>query len=391
MFYMLKTGLKFKENPVSYVADKVGFVTYNALTFPKYLMPKQRCFKNILFTSVGTIADSVLSLPTLDALGKFYKRSEITVLTTSQTEFLFKDKDYVKEIKLVPADYFTRPSKEAFKEFLSQYGSLFVSLKKAKFDLAFELRSSPKNILFFTNALMAKRRMGHGMNGLGYFLTDDIKFNQNVHSMINKLELLKPIHVPVETPKVSKTLKFKLKKSSVEKANDLLKQWKVPNNGKFITFSFNYHNSLQQYPVEKQVNLIKSYLTSNKTQRIIVIDSGSLDNSELGIKLAEELDKKIFKRVLFSSVDELGLEIVSGILKKSDVFIGSNLDFLHLASAVGTKTVGVYGSIDTNRWAVFGKRKNHSSVQIKGKNKTPEEMDISLIEPDLILETLKKL
>ena len=102
-------------------------------------------------------------------------------------------------------------------------------------------------------------------------------------------------------------------------------------------------------------------LTSSQSQELIrsilkknfsVVLLGGRDVQDTG----RRLEKEIGDSRLFNFVGKISLEQSAALIKTSKIFIGPDSGLMHLACAVGTPTIGIFGPGNLKKWAPQGDR-----------------------------------
>jgi heptosyltransferase-3 len=106
--------------------------------------------------------------------------------------------------------------------------------------------------------------------------------------------------------------------------------------------------------VAKYISLIK-WITSE--HKLPVIITGSPDERER----AEEIMKVCGNNNLSNLAGKTSIGMFAALLKACALFIGGDSAGIHIAAAVGTPTVGIFGPFSSAVWAPRGER--HVTVQ----------------------------
>lgn len=101
------------------------------------------------------------------------------------------------------------------------------------------------------------------------------------------------------------------------------------------------------WPIDRYIELIL-WLNEEMNAQVLLI-SGPADTDTV-----EEL--RIKGNDNFILVDKLPLPFLSAVIKRCNLFIGNDSGITHLAAAVGTPTVAIFGSTDPNTWGPRGER-----------------------------------
>lgn len=99
------------------------------------------------------------------------------------------------------------------------------------------------------------------------------------------------------------------------------------------------------WPMESFAAVI-NWLNEEKNAHIFII-SGPADKEIIARLKAEVKDN-------FTIVDHLSLSELSAVIKRCNLFIGNDSGITHLAAAVGTNTVSIFGPTDPKIWGPRG-------------------------------------
>ncbi len=124
------------------------------------------------------------------------------------------------------------------------------------------------------------------------------------------------------------------------------------------------------------VNFVKlSELLHDNLNAELYFTEGSFDH-----EIMEHLTNLI--KVPFVRVRDKTIPFIAAFLKKMDIVIANDTGIMHLAAAVGTPTLSLFGPTDPLQWAPLGGRHRF----ILGKND-----DINSIEVDKVFNTVRKM
>jgi len=106
--------------------------------------------------------------------------------------------------------------------------------------------------------------------------------------------------------------------------------------------------SLQKcWPIDRYVELIWQIKKEMDAQILLI--SGQADTG-----IVEALGVKV--RDNFILVDQLPLPILAAIIKRSTLFVGNDSGITHLAAAIGTPAISIFGPTDPRIWGPRGER-----------------------------------
>ena len=314
--------------------------------------------KKILVIRTGAIGDVVHTTNLVHSIKKAYPDTVIHYMTNPMVKFMLENDSAIEKIIEI---------NPKFKLFSSYTIQMAKALKKERYDLAINLHPSFK-IRTLLHISGIKKEIIY-------------KKDFNIHAVTN---FWRTGLCEFPQMKEDKELHIYLSKEAIETARNRLKEYKRP----FIVINAGGVFSKRQgrtYPVEKWVEL------GNKIQ--------DKYNGTIFLNGAEE-DKEFLKPLnnIKNSVNyigELELEESCGVISQADLMISGDSGPLHIATALGVKSIGLYGSMHVNRTGCYCNGINIKSKKecvpcnrrkckyLKGTNKiyTPcmDEIDINTI------------
>ncbi len=265
----------------------------------------------VLFITSTRIGDAVLSTSILNYIKNKFPDSFLYVATGETAASLFKNFNNIKKIYIL---------KKKFLKFhwLELWSKIFLN----KWDIVIDLRGSI----------------------ISYFILKKKKYiykptNKTIHRLEELAILMKTKHLPLPSIPV-------LKKDMKKISKDFLKL----KNSIAIGASANW--SAKVWPSENFVKLIKMCLKEKQfgKKKSIVFFGSSKD-----LKNTEKITKHIKKIEVKNFCGKLNLIEVAAHLKKCRIFIGNDSGLMHIASATGIPTLGLFGPSLETRYAPKGK------------------------------------
>ena len=127
-------------------------------------------------------------------------------------------------------------------------------------------------------------------------------------------------------------IRFFPERSDKKRAEEIMHEYK---SYKCITFQVGSKSWKKSWPEERWIELGKKILRNDKNARIILV--GSKNEFGMNEQVKNGIGSDRVKNVCGESLSTIG-----AILKRCDLMIGNTSGLLHLASAVGTKTIGLF-------------------------------------------------
>ena len=264
----------------------------------------------VLFITSTRIGDAVLSTSILSYLKNRFPHCSLYIATGKTAALLFKNFNNVKKIFILEKKFFKI-------HWLELWTRTFLN----KWDIIIDLRGSV----------------------ISYFLFNKKKYvyksiNKNIHRLDELAILMKTKHLPLPLIPV-------LKKDMKRISKDFLKL----KNSIAIGASANWPAKI--WPSKNFVKLIQMFLKEKQfgKKKSIVFFGSSKD-----LKNIKKITKHLKKFKVKNFCGKLNLIEVAAHLKKCKIFIGNDSGLMHIASASGIPTLGLFGPSLESRYAPKG-------------------------------------
>lgn len=300
--------------------------------------------RRVLVVKLRSIGDTVLTTPSLIALRRFLPDAQIDILLEDWVSPLLEDFDALDNIIPVP----TRESLKVPEGKLSAKDLFFIralmawSLRDTRYDVAFNLHGGT-TATFFTAASRATHRVGYADYQYSFLynhlLTSASDFwgTEFTHSAEQQLALLGFVGVPVEDrPKSWLVVTESAQKSLEEK-------FKTKSQGSKGAIALFHPASLfftKQWETENFARTAE--FLAGKGLHVIAVGSKS-ENNVLD-------DLKRLSAVPVTTFDDLTLPEITALASKAKLFVGNDSGIAHIAAAVQTPSVVIFGSSNRNHW-----------------------------------------
>ncbi len=276
--------------------------------------------RRVLVVRLRSIGDTVLATPSLIALKRFLPDAQIDILLEDWVAPVLENFD--------AADNILALKKDDLKARLK----MSVQIRRAGYDVAFNLHGG-STAGFFVRASSAKHRIGYDFYRYKRFHTqlfsaeDCLNFWQTktVQSAEQQLALLGLVGVPVkDRPKsrLSVNSKFKIQNSKFALIHPAAafdtKQWATENFARIAEFLS-----------EKDLQI---FAIATKKERAV------LEN----LQKLSKVKVKIF--------DNLSLPEITALASQAEIFVGNDSGIAHIAAAVNTPSVVIFGSSNRELW-----------------------------------------
>ena len=280
--------------------------------------------RRVLVVKLRSIGDTVLATPSLIALRRFLPHAQIDILLEDWVAPVLDGFDAVDNVLTVGKST-TNRLKTA------------LELRSRKYDVAFNVHGG-------TTATMLVRASGarHRVGAASYqypflynhLLPSAAEFwgQETTHSAEQQLALLAFVGVPVEDrPKTRLVVTENGRTARVSEWHERGNYALLHPTSAFFT---------KQWSVENFARTAE--FLNQKGLKIIAIASKS-ENSVLDALTRES-------KVPITIFDDLTLPEITALASKAKVFVGNDSGIAHVAAAVGTPSVVVFGSSNRNHW-----------------------------------------
>ncbi|HGJ67099.1 TPA: glycosyltransferase family 9 protein [bacterium] len=312
--------------------------------------------RNIAIIKLDHIGDVILSIPALNNIRNRFPNVKITMVVNPSSKSIAEFIPYIDDVVCYNARFFDRSGSAKMFDIIKGIRFAF-DMKKRDFDLIVDLRGSFASI-FFAIVSKSKYRIDRG----SYLLKRKIKRQKNnvirdsfaikqkgdrytlKHEAEIGLDILSKAGIDIITRESNlKNPDF----SMINLPSNLLQRENMKEE-LIITIHPGGPMLQKRWSADNYIELIKLIL-SNLDSKILLI--GGKDETELvGSIFSAVNDERV--------VDLSGKLSISQLLYNlwvTDLFIGNDSGPMHIASACGTKVIGLYGPTDPERFGPFGK------------------------------------
>lgn len=297
----------------------------------------------IVVRGTNWIGDAVMTIPALRRLRSSFPEAAISLHTRSWAEGIFRDCDFLDEI--IPIEKGSSPAARLFRESRT--------LNIRRFDLAVLLPNSFESALTIRLAGIRKR-CGYNTDSRGFLLTDKYavpEWKGERHEAFYYLNLVGNVEqdllgttanndeLPSAKIDVSETRRNQARNFLVENGVDL----SLP----VVAFGTGSTNSLaKRWPAENFGKLADS-LTGEPGANVVLV--GSREEEKVSSDVSRAAKSKIID--LTGKTD---LAAATALLSEIDLFISNDMGLAHVAAAVGTNTIVIFGPTNENTTRPLG-------------------------------------
>lgn len=302
-------------------------------------MNKLRSYKNILVVRLDRMGDVVLSTPALKALRDAYPESRITFMVRPYVLDIAEGNPSADEIIIY----------DKAKSLLENIG-LIRRLRARKFDLAVVLHPTFRtNLIVFLSGI--PKRLGLDRSSrMGMFLTDKVPDKKHLglkHEIDYTLDILRYIGVNAK----DRRMYVPVSRDSQVRAREAFERGGISENDIVVVINPGASCPSKRWPAKRFAEAA-DILVKRRGVKVVVI-AGETDK-----RIGEEMASSMKERCLDLS-GKTTVGDIAGILKRSKLFISNDSGPVHVACAVGTPVVAIFGRSDRGlsprRWGPSNK------------------------------------
>lgn len=291
--------------------------------------------REILIIRTAYIGDVVMALPLLKVLKDRFPNSRITFLTSTGAKEVLVNNPYIDEILIYDPFWFYHVSKKSYIRFFRQF-------RKKRFDLIIEARGDIRDILLLAWPAKAKYKVSHGVGGGAYLLTHVVPYNGLKHKVEYHLDLARFIGCRTDRKEWGIYL--------TDKEKELVKQTLKDNqiNGCFLCAHPGARLPLKTWPREK-CSILYDMLIDKYGIPLVIL--GSEGETEIVESIVRDMRHKST-----ALVGRLNLRELAGILSETALFICNDSAPMHIAAAMKTPTVAIFGPSKSRETGPYGNK-----------------------------------
>jgi heptosyltransferase-3 len=293
----------------------------------------EKTFRRILLTRMKFIGDIVLTTPLIRTLRDTFPDAYIAYLGDAQSVSLLEHNPYLSEI--IPFDF--SPKGVFNRNTLIEQMRVAVLLRKRKFDLAIDLFCNPRSALL-TFATGAPVRVGGDFHLRGKLYTIRIRDDGTPKSAIDfhyqslKAAGIQPLHYKTE---------IFLTENEKADAREFLKQQGIDAAKPVVAIHPGATWPSKMWLPERFAQLSERIFAELHAQTVL---TAGPDDLEVVKKVQHAAPKNV------PALSVLTLRQLAAVLSQCSVFVTNDCGPMHIAVAVGTSTIGIFGPGEENIW-----------------------------------------
>lgn len=283
--------------------------------------------KKIIVRMPNWIGDLVMATPILTDLRKAFPEAEITAMCRSPLEELLCEDPEIDELFS-----FSKNNKFGRR---SEKRNIIEKLRRGNYDLGILLTHSLSSAWWFWQGHV-KNRLGYDGRGRRLLLTQPVPMPENSdkqHLVITYKTLLEPLGIPLS----STAPRLFIKEKEVEEARLLLQQYGIPKGATLVGINPGAAYGSAKCWLPERFSAVTHRLLED--QNLYVLYFGDQASASLVKEICKGMPKRVVNLSGLTSVREL-----VSLISLCDVLLTNDSGPMHIADALGTPVVALFGS-----------------------------------------------
>ncbi len=302
--------------------------------------------KRILLSRLRFIGDVVLTTPVIRALKRHYAEAEIYYLAEEGPASVLLCNPCLDEVIVLPDELL--PGRSVLTRFGAQLRFLR-ALRKRRFDLVIDLFGNPRSALL-TLATGARYRVGYDVRGRGAAYNVKIRRSASLRVVDAYLDAVRTIGVPVDDDRTE----VHYSDEDAVWADSWLAERGVAGDRRIAAL-----NPGASWPAKTWSAVHFAELARRMTEalglRVVLI---------AGPGQREAMARLAGMAAHACPVVETGsLTRLAALIRRCDLFVSNDCGPMHIAAAVGTPTIGLFGPSSPRIWFPYSKADGHVALE----------------------------
>lgn len=289
----------------------------------------------ILITQTGGwIGDMILLTPALRALKRAYPQSHITLLIRPLVANLMETCPYVNEVIIdTKGNGISR---------VSSFFELVRCVRRGRFNLAVVLHPTSIRNALIPFLAGVSLRVGSNVGGRGILLSQSCADDTTVHEVDRYLRVLQLLNVE----ETASGLEFWHTDTDRRAVHQLLGSCNVVPEDRIIGINLGTTWGTKSWVLDRFADVIAGI--QNRFEGAVVLTGSSSE-----VKLGEAL-QKLVKANVINLIGKTTILQLGALIERCDLYLTCDSGPMHIAAAVGTPTIALFGPTNPLRHRPYG-------------------------------------
>lgn len=298
----------------------------------------------VLIIQTAFYGDVILSLPLVQILKQEKPDCDIDFMCIPKTAEILKGNPYIRDIIIF--------DKHGSARGISGFKNLIKKVRNNKYDVVISVQRYTRSSII-AKLSGAGKRISYENSSLPHFYTDKVPYSHK-HEIIRVLELLKPLGIIKPEIIVPELFPSDDDRNEVRKIFNGLG---IKNKNELICVAPGSVWFTKRFPAEKFVELFNLF---DKSKYKFALIGGKED-----IKLCDNIIEITTNNEVYSFAGKLSILQSTELIKNCSLLISNDSAPLHIANAVKTKVIALFGST-TKEFGFYPIGENDKIIEING-------------------------
>ena len=315
-------------------------------------------YKKILLINPFGIGDVLFTTPIIHTLKDNFPNVKIGYLCNRRTASILESNPYVDYVFIYERDEFEALRKKSNLAWLKKIFLFSNQIKKERFKVTLDFSlNTPYG--FFSWLAGIKERIGYDFKKRGRFLTKKVKLLGycDMHIVDYYANLLKYLGLELKYKK----LELYLKNEDIYKIDEVLSKESVKPSDLLVGIipgagaSWGKEASLKHWSAERFAQLADKIIENYQAKIII-----------MGDFFEKEITKNVIEKMQHKAIDlsgETTIGELAALLNKMKLIITNDGGPLHMAVALGIKTISIFGPVSEVVYGPYPLSENHIVIK----------------------------
>ncbi|MDD5465367.1 MAG: glycosyltransferase family 9 protein [Candidatus Omnitrophica bacterium] len=300
------------------------------------------------------IGDVLFTTPVIRAIKQRNPDSFIGYWSNLRVEPILASNPQINKVFALSRGDLKKLYQESFFKGLWSALKLIWQIKKENFDICLDFSLDHRYSLF-AKIIGIRRRIGFNYKGRGRFLTRriDLQGYQGKHVVEYYLELLKFLDIAAS----DKSLSLVIPSESQLKAKNILASYGIEEDDLVIGVvpgaggSWGKDASYKHWPALKFAQVADRFAAELKAKILILGDESEAKISDVIVH--------VMRNKPIDLVGRIGLDILPAVIKNCNLLVTNDGGPMHMAVALGVKTVSIFGPVSELVYGPFPHSNSH--------------------------------
>lgn len=309
--------------------------------------------RKFLLIRLDHIGDLLMTTPAIHALKSRFPESSLSLLASPSSLPVVAGNPEIDTVFAFRVPWYDGGRAQRFS--LSQYVRLLRRLRRERFDVAIDFRGDLRVLFLFSFLGGAKQRLGFADLGGEFLLTRSCPYPEAGHFVEANLSLVNCLAGPPAPPDI----RYVMKTSPADAAriDALLSDLGLSASDRIIAIhpASIPHWRLKRWPPERYAALADALARQEGAK--IVLTGGEEDNPELAHVAS------LMKERAYLAAGKTSLPQLAELIRRCRLFVANDTGPMHIALAVGTRLVAIFGPTAPGRSGPFGDPERYRVIQ----------------------------